>query len=152
MVAGGYQRPNNPAPAPMPGALSKRTDGGPADPRQPIRDIPNAAYGEQQTFRSDEAGAPMAAAPQPGQAPAPQPVDTSHIVPMGAPTQSPMEPVTAGANAGPGPNSSALGLGSANDPAVRNLVDSLPALELMANDPSSGFAFKQFVRRLRAMV
>lgn len=144
---GGYQPPTNPAPVSGPGKLSKRTDG-----KQPMRQLPDAAYGEQATFQDAQRAGPMDAAPSapgPGQI---QPVDTSHITPLGDPTQRPGEPVTAGAQAGPGPGPAALGLGnSADDPAFRNLVGMLPSLELMANSAAAGPAFKQFVRRVRAM-
>lgn len=146
MPRGGYQPPANPAPVAMPGALSRRTDGGPAD-KQPMRDIPNAAYGEQQTFHDQQASAPMDAAPQ---GPGVQPVDLSNVVAMDADTEHPDMPVTAGAPMGEGPGTEALGLGSADDPAVQHLQDILPSLELMANNPTAGFAFKQYVRRVRA--
>lgn len=149
MPQGGYQQPSNPAPVSLPGRLSRRTDGGPA--AQGKVDIPDAAYGEQQTFRQDQQ-APMAATPGPGQVGQPQPVDLSGVVPFNAPTSRPDEPITAGADAGAGPGSTALGLNASNDPSVAHLRDSLPALELMANQPSSGFAFRQFVRRVRALM
>lgn len=91
----------------------------------------------------------------PGGSQAPQmvsPADLSNIVPMDAPTSQPDQPVTAGAALGEGPGVDALGLSQEDDPAVRNLRDTLPALELMANSPSAGFAFKQFVRRARAIM
>lgn len=151
MAQGGYQPPANPAPVSLPGRLSRRTDGGPANPTQGKVNIPDAAYGEQQVFQNDQA-APMAATPGPDQMGQAQPVDLSSVVPFGAPTSRPNEPVTAGADAGGGPGASALGLNAENDPSVANLKASLPALELMANMPNSGFAFRQFVRRVRAMM
>lgn len=151
MAQGGYQRPTNPAPVSLPGRLSRRTDGGPSNPTQAPVNIPDAAYGEQQTFRADQA-APMAASPGPGQIPQQPPVDLSNVVPFGDPSTRPNEPVTSGADAGPGPGSGALGLSAANDPAVTHLRESLPALELMANSPAAGFAFRQFVRRVRALI
>lgn len=138
---GGYRPPANPAPVSGPGRLSQRTD------RQPIAQLPDAAYGEQQTFRADQQAAPMAAAPGPqGVGPA----DLSQVVPFGAPTSRPGEPVTAGAASGPGPGMSALGLSDDDDAGIQHLKDSLPALELMANQPTAGRALRQFVRRVRA--
>lgn len=142
---GGYRPPAKPAPVSGPGRLSRRTD------RQPIAQLPDAAYGEQQTFRNDQAGAPMAADSGPLGAPT-APVDLSSVVGFGDPTQRPGEPVTAGAAAGPGPGMDALGLSDDNDPGVQHLRDSLPALELMANQPGAGRALRQFVRRVRAMM
>lgn len=149
MARGGYQPPANPAPVAMPGALSRRTDGGPAD-RQPMRDLPNAAYGEQQTFHDQQSSAPMDAASQ--QSAPVMAADLSHVVPLNADTQHPNMPVTAGASLGDGPGTDALGLGQGNDPAVQHLRDILPSLELMANSPTAGFAFKNFVRQTRAMM
>lgn len=48
MTSGGPRRPTNPAPVSGPGAMSKRTDGGPA---QKLRDLPDAQYGEAATYR-----------------------------------------------------------------------------------------------------
>lgn len=144
---GGYRPPANPAPVSGPGRLSKRTD------RQPIATLPDAAYGEQATFRQDQAGAPMAAAPTVNDAGTTMgAADLSSVVPFGAPTTRPGEPVTAGAAAGPGPGIESLGLSDDDDPGIQHLRASLPALELMANQPNSGRALRQFVRRVRAMM
>lgn len=86
---GGYQRPTNPAPASGPGALSQRTDGGPADP-QPSRWVPTEDYGGATEMAAIQSGAPMQGQVQPT------------LVPMDAPTQRPDEPITAGAPFGPG--------------------------------------------------
>lgn len=143
---GGYQPPATPAPVSGPGRLSRRTD------RQPIAQLPDAAYGEQATYRQDQAGAAMAADPGAGATATPSPVDLSNVVGFGEPTQRPNEPVTAGAAAGPGPGTEALGLSDDADPGVQHLRNSLPALELMANQPGAGRALRQFVRRVRAMM
>lgn len=145
MAQGGYQPPANPAPVSGPGALSRRTDS------QPQRQLPDAAYGEQATFRTDQAGAPMAASPG-ASGPPVSPVDLSSVVGFNAPTSRPGEPVTAGAAAGAGPGVEALGLSDDDDAGIRHLKDSLPALELMANQPNAGRALRQFVRRVRAMM
>lgn len=113
MPSGGYMKPNHPAPVSGPGALSARTDGGPA---QAMRDIPNAKYGENKEFRSIESGAPMAAQPgvgggaaaSPSAAP---PSDQSPMTPPTAltePSTQPNQPVTDGASAGPGAMSQTL--------------------------------------------
>lgn len=147
MASGGYRKPTHPAPASGPGRLSRRTDGGPG---QPVRQLGDAAYGEQATFRSDQQGAPMASgAVQPSQGPAQPPVDLSQVTPMGAPTQRPGEPVTAGAASGAGPGVNALGLAPEQDPSRQYLTSLLPMLELAANLPTAGIAFRQFVRTLR---
>ena len=99
MAQGGYQKPSRPAPVSGPGALSRRTDGG--GPGQGQQRLANAAYGEQKAFGEIQAGAPMAKAERP---PMPQ------VTPIGAPTERPDEPVTAGAPVGPGPGMEALGI------------------------------------------
>lgn len=150
MPRGGYQRPTNPAPVSGPGAASQRTDGGPG---QPVRQLTDAAYGEQATYRNDQQAAPMATAQQAPQGPPQPPVDLSRVVGMADPTQHPDMPVTAGADSGAGPGMEALGMSAPqNDPGKRQMLDMLPMLELAANLPTSGFQFRQFVRRLRATV
>ena len=141
---GGYQAPATPAPVSGPGKLSQRTDRG-----QKMRALPDAGYGEQATFQADQAGAPMAAAGSP-QASGPTPPDLSQVVGFGDPTQRPDEPVTSGAPTGPGPGMEALGLGNPGaDPSRDYIRAQLPVLELACNLPSAGFAFRQWVRRLR---
>lgn len=146
MAQGGYQPPTNPAPVSGPGRLSRRTDG-----RQPIQSLPDADYGEQATFREDQQGSPMAATLGGDQVSPVSPADLSNVVPMGAPSQRPGEPVTAGAALGAGPDHTALGLNDPqNDEGVQYLRRILPSLELMANSPIAGRAARQFVRRVRA--
>ncbi len=147
MAQGGYQPPTSPAPVSGPGRLSKRTDG-----RQAIRQVPDAAYGEQATFRQDQQGAPMAATPGGADAQSlVSPADLSGVVPFNAASGNPDEPVTAGATAGAGPGLEALGLDNENnDSGVHYLRQILPSLELMANSPYAGEAARAFVRRVRA--
>lgn len=95
---GGYQAPRNPAPVSGPGALSQRTDGGPG---QPVRSLPDAKYGENRDFVTQEQGAPMA-----GTSPA---AAMPPVVGLDAPTQRPDEHVTTGVPIGPGAGPEALG-------------------------------------------
>jgi hypothetical protein len=146
MASGGYRQPAKPAPASGPGKSSRRTDGGPG---QPVRSLTDAAYGEQATYRADQQGAPMAAgqaqatdAPMPG-------ADLSQVVPFGAPSQRPSEPVTSGADAGAGPGMQALGVAPQQDPSRQYVADALPMFELAALLPFANLEFRQFVRRLR---
>src|SRR6478609_1077117 len=109
---GGYQAPAHPAPVSGPGALSQRTDGGPA---QAMSAPTGMAYGQHKAMIDSQRAAPMA-----GQTPLPTP---SHAAPekpsvpqmpafsgtgFDAPTQRPGEAVTAGAGYGPGPGPEAL--------------------------------------------
>lgn len=85
---GGYRAPANPAPVSGPGSLSRRTD----TPEARVSGLP---YGENGAVNSA-----AAALPESGGAPTrPAPA----IVPLGAPSQRPNEPITAGAPFGPGP-------------------------------------------------
>lgn len=87
-------------PVSAPGAMSTRTDLA----AQPVRDIPASYWGEGKELREIQAGAPMAAVPPP------RPID------LFAPTERPDEPVTAGADMGPGPGSEILPVQSQNSP------------------------------------
>lgn len=107
---------NKPAMTSGPGALSQRTDGGPAS-KQALRYVagmPN--YGDGQALMDMQASAPMAQTnnpPKPAPASSMQtqgsPTQAQPVVPLTAGTQRPNEPVTAGAATGAGPGISALG-------------------------------------------
>lgn len=146
---GGYRKPNNPATTSGPGRLSRRTDGGPG---QPIRELGDPAYGEQQTFREAQQSAPMASTPggAPGQLV--MPANLANVTPLSAPTARPGEPVTSGAPLGAGPGPAAAGIGQQRpDPGWQRLINMLPSLELMASLPDASDAFRDFVRRIRSM-
>lgn len=148
---GGYRRPSNPAPVSGPGALSKRTDG-----RQPVRDLPNAKYGEGQAYQQAEQAAPMAETPGGNAAPPqglPSGPDLSGLVPLDAPSQNPDEDVLAGA-APPLPESA--GPGGARIPMTperaARLRSYLPVLVMLASQPDADPNTRQFVRKLRAEI
>ena len=144
---GGYQAPANPAPASGPGAMSQRTDGGPAD-AQAAQYVSGLPYGEGQAFMAQQQAAPLAAS---GMMP-----ESAPIVPLNAPSQRPDEPVTAGANAGPGPDMSSLGLGAkdvaASDAFRANLASYMPALMRIAANPSTSPETRNVIRQLRERV
>ena len=147
---GGMRTPRNPAPVSAPGALSRRTDGGPqqVNPR-----MSGMAYGENQDFEDMQSSAPMSASRTAGRASsaarakAPQ---GPSATPLFGPTQRPDEPVTAGASFGPGegppmnPGTQKL---AAQD--AQMLSKYLPEMMVMANDPNTPDGFKRFVRHLR---
>lgn len=137
MAQGGYRAPRKPAPVSGPGSLSRRTDG----PGQPMRDLPNAAYGEAQEFADIQAGAQMAESRMP------------QVVPLDAPTQRPDEPVTAGSPSGPGVGPEAIGVGMTNreQSAVdaRQIAQYMPSLERIANMPGVPTGFVRFVKYVR---
>jgi hypothetical protein len=144
-MAGGYQAPKNPAAVSGPGALSKRTDG----TKQAMVDLPDAQYGEQGDFQNIQAGAPMASSGMNMAAMLPE------VTGLGAATQRPDEPITAGIDRGPGIGSAAAGLPvtsagqSARD--AQQLAQYMPSLEEAANRPGAPKSFIRFVRYLRAM-
>ncbi len=147
---GGMRTPRNPAPVSAPGALSRRTDGGPqqVNPR-----MSGMAYGENQDFEDIQSSAPMSASRSAGRASsaargkAPQ---GPSATPLFGPTARPDEPVTAGAPFGPGE-------GPPMNPGATNLAQQdaqmlgkyLPEMMVMANDPNTPDGFKRFVRHLR---
>jgi hypothetical protein len=143
---GGYQAPQKPAMVSGPGKYSQRTDG------QPKAQLPDAAYGEQKTYQQQQSGAPMAQAGTGLSNPGPAPADLSRVTPMGAPSQFPGEPVTAGADGGAGPSAGILGLGQQplNDQGFAEVAQILPTLELMATSPMATDEFRAFVREVYA--
>lgn len=122
-----------------PGPMSKRTD----LPRQGAKQLPNAAYGEQAEFQAIQGGAPMAAAGNP----------MGDVVPLSAETRRPMEPVTAGVNAGPGPGREILSLPNYDQTQLEDLSMLSKYMPLMASfaesDQSTG-TMKAFVKYLRS--
>ena len=174
---GGYRKPTDPAPVSGPGGLSKRTDGGPGD-KQPLRAIPGGSFGDRQATLDQQRAAPLArasstppaAAPAPASpqgAPGAAPVDPMALVrqaaenftppnvaPFDRPTDFPAEPVTEGLSTGPGAGPESLGLPAAptGDPDLQVLARYLPALEMMANQPTASVATRNFIRRLRGAV
>jgi hypothetical protein len=127
----------NPGAVSGPGQLSKRSD---LPPAQGAKKLPNAAYGEQKQFQAEQAGAPMAKA-------------GANIIPLGAPTNRPMEPVTAGVDAGPGPGSEILGLKTPVDTQLQDLsvlAKYMPLMERFADSPESSGTTKAFIKYLRS--
>ncbi len=149
MARGGYRQPGNPAPVSGPGALSRRTDGGPG---QPVRAPSGGKYGERQALEQMQQAAPLAASPG-GDVGAPQPAQdiSANVVGFDVPTQAPDTPVTAGAATGDGPGPEALGLPNAPDQDMRRMIAWLPVFEHMANQPGSSKAARNLVRQLKGM-
>lgn len=145
---GGYRRPSNPAPVSGPGRLSKRTDG-----RQPNMQLPDAKYGEQQAFQNAQAAAPMSESTGGlgAAAAAPAGPDLSSIIPMGAPTQNPEQPIQAGLPTGPGAGSTLAPQQPTLSPEdAKRLQAYIPTLVLLASQEDASPATRQFVRQLRA--
>lgn len=141
---GGYRRPANPAAVSGPGAHSQRTDGRPKQ-----MDLPDAKYGEAANFQEIQQGASMGAGPSPATGSAPA---ATMPTPLGDPTAMADQPVTAGADAGAGPGSEALGLPSGEFSAdiKRRLGPLLPFLIRKADDPHASQELRAQVRYLIA--
>lgn len=135
---GGYRRPANPAPVSGPGALSARTDGGPT---QPVMVAPGGEYGSRQEMEAIQSGADMQGTAGPSAA---------DLVPFGAPTANPSEPVTAGAALGAGVGPRAAGIQNDMDATLDQLRPLVRSLERMANLPSATPQTRAYVRALKA--
>lgn len=133
-----------------PGKFSQRTDKAVSNANN---NPPADQYGGAQDYHDVKSGAPMAQ--DSGSAPA---MDFSslfgnaanRVVPINAPSQQPNTPVTAGANAGPGPGQEALGLQNVQAQDLSNLKAYLPVLEYMANQPGASWAMRNVVRAIKA--
>lgn len=145
MASGGYREPSNPAPVSNPGAGSARTDGGPVHAAEALS---SGKYGETQDLGSIAGGAPS------------QPSAGSVALAGAIQGQStfadasgqPNEPVTAGAQYGPGPGPEAL---QANDPtrAEAKQLQQSGVLALMMKVADSDDAtpdYRAYVRSLLA--
>ena len=95
---GGYRKPENPAPSSGPGALSQRTDGGPAQGAKYMSGMP---YG--QNTMEQQTAAPMSGGAAIPPAPELRPLRT-----LNDPTERPDEELTAGLDVGPGPGSEVM--------------------------------------------
>jgi len=122
-----------------PGPYAKRTD------RQGVKRLPNAAYGEQKAFAEQQQGAPMNRSNQAN--------PMAGVIPLNAPTQRPVEPVTAGVDAGPGGGREILGMKSPVDAQLEDLTKLgkyLPLMMQFADSPQSSGTMKAFVKYLRS--
>lgn len=72
------------------------------------------------------------------------------VVPLDAPTTRPGEPVTAGADAGPGISAAAAGIANDRTVSDEQLRPLLRSLEVMANLPGSNAETRSLVRNLKA--
>lgn len=142
MTSGGYHPPANPAQVSGPGALSRRTD-----QPQPMMNLSNPKYGEQQDFQQIQGGAPMSApsggTPQmPAGLPAP--------IGLTEPSMRPDEPVTAGASLGPGPGPEALNLPSDSRESLRKMYG--PILPALIVESQSRYATQEMKDGVAALI
>lgn len=139
---GGHRTPSHPAPVSGPGKYSRRTDG------QPIMDAPGGAYGDRQELHTLQQQAPLAGSPA---TPAPQGVDLSQVVPLGAPSAQPNVPVTAGADAGAGPGMDAMGIPEAKKADAQYFSKWLPAYIAQASRDDAPPGLVLHVKKIIAM-
>ncbi len=151
MARGGYRQPGNPAPVSGPAQLSRRTDGGPGDAKQPVRVPTGGAYGDATQLMKLQQSAPLAATPGGDTAQAAGPVLPPGVN-FGAPTEQPDTPVTSGVDLGAGAGSEALGLTPQRDDDLARLIQYLPVFEHMANQPGSSKSARNLVRSLKGML
>jgi hypothetical protein len=148
----------NPAGVSGPAALSKRTDGGPA---QALRDLPDSRYGENSQFQALQQGASLSASPGPSgvaqpllggspQGLPPNPM-AGQVTPLSAPTGRPDEPVTSGAAMGAGPGPSALGGQPAQVASqdMGKISQSLPLFEMLANMNDANPSTRLFINLIK---
>lgn len=150
MPSGGPRTPANPAPVSGPSQLSRRTDGGPADQKQPIRVPTGGEYGDATQMMKMQQAAPLAQSPGGDVGPIAGLLGGGGSqTPFGAPTEQPNTPVTDGAPLGPGAGPEALGINPPQDDDMNRLIQYLPVLEHMAEQPGASKAARNLVRELK---
>lgn len=102
------------------------------------------AYGDRKAMESIQSGAPMQGTPS-----GPTAAD---LIPFGAPTQNPGEPITAGAALGPGIGPEAAGISSDSSQTLDQLAGLLPSLGVIANLPSATPEVRAYYKALKARV
>lgn len=103
------------------GSMSERTDLNVS--QQPARYISGLPQGQGQATYDQQTAAPMAGTAE-------VPMALPDVTPLTAPTQRPDEPITAGVDFGPGPNSTVINLPN-TQPTVLNIIQ-----QIAENDPS----------------
>ena len=143
----------------LPGALSRRTDGGVASrqAQRYISGMPN--YGDGQDLANLQAQAPMSASGVQGQKMTPSQIAQAasngqsqaqqaqmNVTPLSAPTQRPNEPVTAGSPLGAGPGPEALGIHPAQTMQTGQSAKSL--VQTLASHPDASPELQQLATAL----
>jgi hypothetical protein len=122
-------RPTAPQNNPM-NVNARGGNGQSGDATQAAKYVPGLPYGEGQALMETQRSAPLAAAPSIEQSGMPSGLASAAasqpMVPLSAPSQRPDEPVTFGANAGPGPGIEALGLTQQGQSTAQVLQKLLP--------------------------
>ena len=117
-----------------------------------VRPIGGGSYGDGKDFAAIQSGAPMAAAAGPTRDATPVSPEAAGLVPFGADTQAPDQPVTSGADAGPGPGSSILGGPNPDmlQADAQQMAQYIPVWEKIVNLPGSTPSARAALLRLKA--
>jgi hypothetical protein len=114
-------------------------------------DVTGQSYGENGALNDIQSGAPMggpSGGPRPSSAPPPQ-----MPTPLSAPSAMPDQPVTAGADAGPGPTAADIGITRDRGQELRNtLGDFTSVLMRMADSATATPTFRRQVRQFLASI
>jgi hypothetical protein len=159
-MARGGMRPTAPQNNPM-NVNARGGNGQSGDATQAAKYVPGLPYGEGQALMQAQQSAPLAAAPSIEQSGMPSGLASAAasqpVVGLNEPSARPDEPVTAGAGMGAGPGMDALGpspdqtFNKQLQADNQRLVQYLPSLEQMANDPSASNTFRNFIQYLKSI-
>lgn len=128
------------------------------------QELPDAQWGEAKAFREQQQGAPLGAPPAPtgavsgapgaSAAPLVAASAASARIPLTEPSQRADEPVTFGAELGPGPGPEVMGLDavSLKREDVERHRSYLPVYMFQASQPDATPAFRNWVRSIRAVI
>jgi len=158
-MARGGMRPTAPQNNPM-NVSARGGNGQSGDATQAAKYVPGLPYGEGQAFMETQKSASLAAASGIEQSNMPlglaSAAASQPMVSLDAPSMRPGEPVTQGADMGPGGDSSILGLGQQNkaeDDQYRAMIASyMPALLKVAASPKTSTTTRAIIRQLRDMI
>ena len=159
-MARGGNRPTAPQNNPM-NVNARGGNGQSGDATQAAKYVPGLPYGEGQALMETQQASPLAAAPSIEQSSMPSGLASAAasqpVIGLNEPSARPNEPVTAGASMGAGPGMDALGpspdqtFNKQLQADNQRLVQYLPSLEQMANDPSASNTFRNFIQYLKSI-
>ena len=159
-MARGGMRPTAPQNNPM-NVNGRGGNGQSGNATQAAKYVPGLPYGEGQALMETQGAAPLAAAPSIEQSSMPlglaSAAASQPVIGLNEPSGRPNEPVTAGAGIGAGPGMDALGpspdqtFNKQLQADNQRLVQYLPSLEQMANDPSASNTFRNFIQYLKSI-
>jgi hypothetical protein len=159
-MARGGNRPTAPQNNPM-NVNGRGGNGQSGNATQAAKYVPGLPYGEGQALMATQEAAPLAAAPSIEQSSMPSGLASAAasqpVVGLNEPSARPNEPVTAGAGMGAGPGMDALGpspdqtFNKQLQADNQRLIQYLPSLEQMANDPSASNTFRNFIQYLKSI-